>query len=189
VACDDHPPMVELLIGFLVGLVTGLLAAALLERWQRPRVSIKPGPWDQAGFAHVAVTNERGGYFARRPMTACEASLEFMRAGVSVLHIPGRWSGAPEPTHESDIPLSYRWDLASTGIPQQIAVARTGSGGRAYAFSAAAYFARPPWEPESWRLDPGEYDVIVRLAASEGEHSETFRLVVAQNGALKLGAV
>jgi hypothetical protein len=179
---------VGLVIGFVVGLVTGLLSSALLERLQRPRISITPGHWDQSGFAHVAVTNKRGGYFARRPMTACEASLEFVRAGVSVLHIPARWSGAPEPSFPSDIPLSYRWDLASTGIPQQIAIARTGSGGRAYAFSAEGYFARPQWEPEEWRLDPGEYDVVVRLAASEGEHAETFRLVVAQNGSLKLGA-
>jgi hypothetical protein len=118
-------------------------------------------------------------------MTNCRASIEFLKGGMSVLGpIDARWSGAPEPKDLSEYPLSYRWDLAATGQPEQIAIART-DGRVAHAFSADSY-SYADWQKPEWLLDPGEYDVVVRLAATEAETSEEFLLIVSRNGRLTL---
>jgi hypothetical protein len=128
-----------------------------------------------------------GHHFGGVTVMNCRASIEFLKGGVSVLGpLDARWSGAPEPTTPSEYPLSYRWDLAATGQPEQIAIART-DGGVAHAFSADSY-SNANWQKPEWLLDPGEYDVVVRLAATEVETSETFRLIVGSNGCLTLDA-
>jgi hypothetical protein len=164
-----------------------------IERAKRPRVAIELGQqhWSSPSpFAHVAVLNTRptgwlGRHFGGVTVMNCRASIEFLKGKVSVLGpLDARWSGAPEPNTPSEYPLSYRWDLAATGQPEQIAVARTGDG-VAHAFSAESY-SYENWQKPEWLLDPGEYKVVVRLAATEVEASEIFRLIVASNGRLTL---
>jgi hypothetical protein len=172
--------------------IVGIWLVFAVERSRKPLVSIEPGQryWpDASPFVHVAVLNSRphgwlGRCFQGSTVTNCRASIEFRRAGIDVLGpIPGRWSGAPEPTHASEFPNSYRWDLAATGQPEQIAIART-QDGVVHAFSAESYAHR--WQRPGWKLEAGEYEVVVRLAATEAETSESFRLVIGEDGRMWL---
>lgn len=181
----------------LLGVVLGLVSIALvfaIERARAPKLVIEAGdrhwPSDSGLFAHIAVSNcKPNGRLARffhgTTVTNCRVSLEFVRDGVSVLGpIPGRWSGASEPQSPADFPDSYRWDLAATGEPEQIAIARTADG-VAHAFSAESYVYE--WKRPGWELDPGTYDVVVALAATEAMARATLRLVVTGAGALRMG--
>lgn len=179
----------------VIGLALGVAALALvfaIEKARRPQLSVEPGEryWTQPPFAHVAIINRRpSGILGRRfsgvTVTNCRASIEFLRDGVSVLGpIDGRWSGAPEPRDPHDLPNSFRWDLAATGVPEQIAIART-EGGQAHAFSAESYFC--DWQRPGWELEPGTYDVVVRLTSTEADTTATVRLVVSANGGLHVG--
>ena len=180
-----------------LGTALGAASIALVfavERVRAPRVVFEVGHehWPkQPEFAHLAVINRpRRGLLGRRfrGMTAtnCRVSVEFRRAGVRVLGpIDARWSGLPEPRYPSDFPNSYRWDLAATGQPEQIAIARS-EGGRVHAFSAESY-AHSRWQKPGWELEPAEYEVVMVLASTEAEASQTFRMVVAANGAISLG--
>jgi hypothetical protein len=179
----------------LVVAIAGVILVFAVERARKPRVAIEPGQghWPSPSpFAHVAVLNKRpkgwlGRHFGGVTVTNCRASIEFLKGGVSVLGpIDARWSGAPEPKDSSEYPLSYRWDLAATGQPEQIAIART-DGRVTHAFSAESY-SYASWQKPEWLLDPGEYDVVVRLAATEAETSEMFRLIISSNGRLTLDA-
>lgn len=181
----------------IVSLVLAIISIALvfaIGRASKPRIEIQPGQehWPSPSpFAHVAILNIRpngwlGRFFGGKTVTNCRASIEFIRDGVSVLGpIDARWSGVSEPKDPSEYPLSYRWDLAATGEPQQIAIART-DGQVAHAFSAESYSFH--WQKPEWKLDPGTYDVVIRLAATEAEAHETLRLIVGTNGSLSLGA-
>jgi len=189
--------MVALILG-IVSLVVAIASVTLVfavERARKPRIAIEPGQahWPaQSLFAHVAVLNKRpdgwlGRHFRGVTVTNCRASIEFLKGGVSMLGpIDARWSGVSEPKDPSEYPLSYRWDLAATGQPEQIAIART-DGHVAHAFSAESY-SYTNWQKPDWLLDPGEYDVVIRLAATEVETHETFRLIVSSNGCLSLEA-
>lgn len=181
------------LLGVVLAVV-GIVLVFAVERARDPSLSFEPGDdhWkDQGPFAHVAVVNRRpAGWLARHfsgtTATNCRVSFEFIRAGVSVLGpIDGRWSSAPEPSSPRDYPLSYRWDVAATGTPEQVAIAIS-SGANVHAFSAESYsydgFVRPEWQ-----LDPGEYDVVLRLESTEAVATRTFRLIVSSSGVMSLG--
>jgi hypothetical protein len=189
----------------LAGLILGVAGAVLavvsiwlvfaVERARAARIVIEPGQehWPAASpFAHVAVINQRpaswlGRHFRGVTATNCRVSIEFMRGGVSILGpIDARWSQAPEPRDSRDFPNSYRWDLAATGQPEQIAVART-QAGVVHAFSAESYTHE--WQKPEWLLEPAEYDVVIRLAATEAETSRTLRLVVGSRGEMWLGEI
>jgi hypothetical protein len=114
----------------MLGTVLGAVSIGLvflIEHVRTPRVEFDLGQkyWPtQAGFAHVAVSNRRPiGWLGRRfrgvTVTGCRVSVELLRHGVSVVGpIDARWSGGPEPRDANDFPISYRWDLAATGIPE-----------------------------------------------------------------------
>jgi hypothetical protein len=189
------------LAGVIVGAIGVVLAATSIvlvfavERARVPRIVVEPGEryWPGASpFAHVAVVNERpsgwlGRHFRGVTATNCRASIEFHRDGVKVLGpIPARWSGAPEPYLSRDLAESYRWDLAATGQPEQIAIAYSCNIG-VYAFSAESY--RHELAKPDWGLEPGEYEVEIRLAASEAEAMETLRLIVGSEGEMRVEAV
>ena len=182
----------------VVSLVLGIISIALvfaIGRASKPRIEIQPGKeyWPSPSpFAHVAILNIRpngwlGRFFGGKTVTNCRASIEFIREGVSVLGpIDARWSGVSEPKDSYEYPLSYRWDLAATGEPEQIAIART-DGQVAHAFSAESY-SFPSWQKPEWKLDPDTYDVVIRLAATEARACKTLRLIVGTNGSLSLGS-
>jgi len=180
------------LLGLLLAILSILLVFAV-ERAKAPRVRIEAGHryWAQAPFVHIAISNHRpsgwlGRCFTGTTVTNCRASFTFVRSGVEVLGpIDGRWSGSVEPITPRDFPDSYRWDLAATGHPEQIAIART-ENGVAHAFSAASY-AYPRWQRPEWKLEPAEYDLVVRLAATEAQAHATLRLIVGTDGQLWLG--
>jgi len=176
------------------GVALSTLAIALVfmvDRARRPVLTIEPGHWSQPLFSHVAITNHPprgvlGRRFRGTTAAGCRASLEFRRDGVTVLGpIDARWSGAPEPTEARHLPESYRWDLAATGTPEQIAITRT-SGAEVYAFSAESYLF-PDWRRPEWKLDPGTYDVVVRLASTEAEAERMLGLVIASDGRATVG--
>jgi hypothetical protein len=183
--------LAALILG-IVALVLAIISIALvfaIERARAPKIVIEPGKrhWPEASpFCHLAVSNQRhSGWLGRRFLgvtaTNCRASMEFLRAGVSVLGpIPARWSGAPEPRDPAEFPNSYRWDLAATSQPEQLAVARC-HGETVHAFSAESY-AYPAFQKPDWRLDPAEYDVVIVVSASEVETMEKLRLVVGDDG-------
>jgi hypothetical protein len=182
------------LAGFVLavaGLLLAIISIALVfavERVRAPRIVIEPGErhWPETSpFCHVAVSNQRrSGWLGRRFLgvtaTNCRASVEFHRVGVKVLGpIPGRWSGTSEPRDTAEFPDSYRWDLAATGQPEQIAITHS-QGGVVHAFSAESYahdFQKP-----DWRLEPAVYDVVIVVSASEVETMEKLRLVVGDDG-------
>jgi hypothetical protein len=186
-------------VGFILGAIGVVLAIVSIllvfgvERARKPRIVMEPGQghWPEPSpFAHIAVMNQRphgwlGRHFRGVTVTNCRASIEFLRDGVSVLGpISARWSGAREPRDVADFPDSYRWDLAATGQPEQIAVART-QDGVVHAFSAESY--AHGWQRPGWQLEPGTYDVVVRLASTEAEARKRFRLIVGSGGDLWLG--
>ena len=180
---------------FVLGIIALLLAIISItlvftvERARAPRIVIEPGErrWPETSpFCHVPVSNQRrSGWLGRRFLgvtaTNCRASIEFRRAGVTVLGpIPARWSGAPEPHDPAEFPNSYRWDLAATSQPEQIAVAHR-HGDAVHAFSAESY-AYPGFQKPDWRLEPAEYDIVIVVSASEVETVGKLRLVVGDDG-------
>lgn len=187
----------------LAGLILGVLGAVLavlsiwlvfaVERARAARIVIEPGHryWSSSSpFAHIAIINPRpAGWLGRRfrgvTATNCRVSLEFLRSSVTILGpIDARWSQAAEPRDGRDIADSFRWDLAATGQPEQVAIART-QDGVAHAFSAESYAHH--WQKPDWLLEPAEYDVVIRVSATEAEATRTVRLVVGTRGELWLG--
>lgn len=173
--------------------IASIVLVFAIERVRTPNVVFEPGLkyWPaQTEFAHIAVSNRpRGGWLGRcfrgTTLTSSRVSVESRRGSDSVLGpISARWSGTPEPRDSYDFPNSYRWGLAATGQPEQIAIARS-EGGRVHAFSAESYrYAR--WQKPEWELEPGEYVVVLVLASTEAEESHAFRFVVAEDGAVSL---
>lgn len=164
-------------------------------------------PWEFVviGVANEPLTGFLGHLFTRQSAEGCEVSLTFTREGIikpPIYRLPARWSGHPEPYRLTPagvsggqprlvpmfdhalVPPSYRWDVAPTGRPEEVAVA-VRRDGEAHAFSAESY-AYDRWRKGEWKLEPGNYQVAVRAGAAGAEAARTFGLVVTERDEFEL---
>jgi hypothetical protein len=112
-----HCARMQIILAFILGAITSILATALFEWLKRPILSIAPEtpPFDkqygaghsiarQARFLRVIVENREPRrwfrWLSRHAALACEADINFLhldQRDVFGKAMPGRWTGWPEP--------------------------------------------------------------------------------------------
>lgn len=205
------------LIAVLVS-VTGILVAIgiplEIERRKRPVLTIErsddlnaPGP-DAFRLVHLRVTNQPltgrlGMLLLRNSATGCRVDVVFKsRSDGMETHIPGRWSGMPEPLElhvvqsgsstalvrtyrQEAVPATLVVDLSPDAAGHNLGIAIKRDGNRsAFAFTSESY-ADPNLCPPRYELPDTEYDVIVRAHA--GQITQSAQFVLSNNGTAYTG--
>jgi hypothetical protein len=186
----------------LAGIVVAILAPLEIERRKRPIVTIERSgdlndPNAQpSGFriVHICVTNNRlsSRWLLRNDATGCRVDVTFRsRSDGKTVHIPGRWSGHPQPLdyhvlptgqiattfRPEAVPPTLTFDLSPDPDGQNLGIAIKRQGDTsAYAFTSSSYANLVTLCLPEYELPDTEYDVTVRAHAGQLEWTQMFVL-------------
>lgn len=186
----------ELLAGFLLGILASAIAAVVFDRSTSPRLEILPdtGPRALADlpdgtrqeYHHVLVKNSRTRWPLpdRRPAWACQATITVFRwtgEPLTVVPIRARWASQPSPISSfvigdriiqaadmAKIIAGRRIDIY-THQEERLTIALKHQGkSEIHLFSNESYQFERACNP-AWRLDVGSYRLRVSIHYERGE--------------------
>ncbi len=194
----------NLAIGFFLGIVASGIAAALYDWFTRPLVEIslddRPLALGQypnlppLAFYHLKVRNlpAKLPLSSRKPAWSSKATIDvFKPAGTRVIAEPihARWTSQPEPLAPavsgnqliSVVDFARLMNARKVDIhaheDEYISLAvKYDDQPECYIFSNESYLHPPAWSNPAWRLDSGEYRIVVTVFFERGRAQREFTL-------------
>ena len=197
-------PLFNLLLGFVFGTISSLLAALAWDRWTRPRLAIEIDRTKAVGqnaanppheFFHVVVGNRRedpaedGLAPGLRTAWSCSATLEILPNGTSpkIGPISARWTSQPEPIQLltvgqmvysmvdiARIIAGRRVDVHSHREQQLSIVLKFEGEDDCFLFTNESYAFLPKWNNPAWRLGLGRHHLRVTIDFELGRKQADF---------------
>lgn len=195
--------MMEIALGFVLGIFASAIAAIVLDHATRPDLEIMVDPQGRVRrqqpdgktleFYHLLVRNRRARwrFLSRRPAWSVKATIELMTQGGTPLVTPpivARWTSLPEPLTPSMILTAQvhlldpakiltgrKIDIHSHEDQQMSLLIKFDQQQDIHIFGNESYgFA--DWQNPKWRVPSGTHRLLVSLYYERGRVQREFRL-------------